>query len=81
METTFLGNNEFIKHGGQLFLKTEESCFAFYNIEWAKKILSSDNVKFQNGMMSHDVAHDVLEEAQDNLLCFLCATLPKMSTS
>ncbi len=37
METTFLGNNEFIKHGGQLFLKTEESCFAFYNIEWAKK--------------------------------------------
>lgn len=39
METTFLGNNEFIKHGGQLFLKTEESCFAFYNIEWAKKNL------------------------------------------
>lgn len=56
MITTFLGQREFIKHGCFLFLLSDESCFAVNNIEWAEKILSSDNVKFQNGRMSHEVA-------------------------
>lgn len=37
MNTTFLGQSEFIKHGGFLFLLSDESCLAVNNIEWAEK--------------------------------------------
>ncbi|HHT5706172.1 TPA: hypothetical protein ACTZGK_004109 [Raoultella planticola] len=80
MNTTFLGQSEFIKHGGFLFLLSDESCLAVNNIEWAEKILSCDNVKFQNGRMSHEVAHEVMEESQGILLNFLSLTLPQIST-
>lgn len=33
MNTTFLGQREFIKHGCFLFLLSDESCFAVNNIE------------------------------------------------
>ena len=80
MNTTFLGQSEFIKHEGLLFLLSDQSCLAINHIEWAEKILSSDNVQYQNGQMSHEVAYEVMEESQDILLEYLCLTLPQVPT-
>lgn len=76
MKTINMGEYEFIKHGDRLFLKTDESAFAVINVEWAEGLLSRENVKFQNGRMSHDAANEVLEQSEDILLNFLCVTPP-----
>lgn len=74
MQTFQIGHKEFIKRGGRTFLITEESADAATNAEWADGILARENVKFPNGRMSHEVANEVLEKAEDTLLDYLCIT-------
>ena len=74
MQTFQIGQKEFIKRGGRTFLITEESADAATNAEWADGILARENVKFPNGRMSHEVANEVQEKAEDTLLDFLCVT-------
>ncbi|KZN20852.1 MULTISPECIES: hypothetical protein [Pseudomonas] len=74
MQTTYIGQNEFIKRGGRIFRVTEESADAATSAEWADGILVRENVQFPNGRMSHEVANEVLEKAEDTLLDYLCVT-------
>jgi hypothetical protein len=74
MQTVQIGQNKFIKRGGRTFLITEESEDAATNAAWADGILARENVQFPNSRMSHEVANEVLEKAEDALLDFLCVT-------
>jgi hypothetical protein len=74
MQTVEIGQHKFIKRSGLTFLITEESTDAATNAEWADGILARENVKFPNGRMSHEVANEVQEKAEDTLLDFLCVT-------
>lgn len=38
---------------------------------WANGILAAPCVQYQNGRMSHEVANEVLEETEDELLDYL----------
>ena len=68
MNTTFLGQSEVIKRQGLLLLVSEQSGLAINHTELYETILSSHNVQYQNGRMSHEVAYEVMEESQDILL-------------
>lgn len=74
METTYIGQTEYIKRGGRIFRITGQSADAATSAEWADKILLAENVKFPNGRMSHEVANEELERAEDVLLDYLCVT-------
>lgn len=73
MKTTYISMQKFIEHEGRLYRFTEGSEQAVCTIEWAKQVLARENVKFAgNGLMSHDVAGQRLERAEDFLLNYLC---------
>ncbi|WP_020190747.1 hypothetical protein [Pseudomonas putida] len=74
MQTVHIGQNEFIKRGGRIYLMTEESADAATSAEWADGVLARENVQFPNGRMSHEAANEVLEKAEDTLIEFLCVT-------
>ena len=74
MNTTYIGQEKFIQRGGRIFRMSEASEEAAMNAEWADKILQQENTRFPNGKMSHEVANEVLEKAEDVLLNYLCVT-------
>lgn len=74
MKTTYIGQEKFIQRGGRIFRMSETSQEAAMNAEWADKILQQENTRFPNGKMSHEVANEVLEKAEDVLLDYLCVT-------
>lgn len=74
MQKINVGQNELVKRGGRTFLLTEESEDAATSAEWADGILARENVQYPNGRMSHEVANEVLEKAEDTLLDYLCVT-------
>lgn len=49
-------------------VNNEHSQFWLTQKEWAEGILARDNVVYQNGRNSHDCAHEVLEEAELELI-------------
>ncbi|EJS3802561.1 hypothetical protein OE494_29435 [Pseudomonas aeruginosa] len=74
MQTTYVGQDKFIQRGGRIFRFTDDSAEAATNAEWADGVLARENVRYPNGRMSHEVAGEVLEKAEDTLLDFLCVT-------
>ena len=52
----------------QAYIDNEHSRYWLGQAEWAQGILSSECVIFQNGRPSHEVALEVLELAEDELL-------------
>lgn len=44
-------------------------------IKWADKVMAAPNVVYQNGRESHEVAHEVWSQSQDELIDFLGITL------
>ncbi|MDU4254509.1 hypothetical protein [Pseudomonas sp.] len=74
MQTTYIGQEKFIQRGGRIFRITEQSTEAATNAEWADGVLARENVRFPNGRMSHEVANEMLEQAEDTLLDYLCVT-------
>ncbi|EPH5795442.1 hypothetical protein ACS2R3_002951 [Pseudomonas aeruginosa] len=74
MQTTYIGQDKFIQRGGRIFRITEQSADAATSAEWADGVLARENVQLPNGRMSHEVANEVLEKAEDTLLDFLCVT-------
>lgn len=71
MKTVWLGQEKYIVRGGRHFAITEESSDAAVQAEWADSILSRPAVTYQNGRNSHQVAGEVLEQAEDVLLDYL----------
>ena len=51
-----------------VYIDNEHSRFHKGQIEWANKILNSEDVIFPNGRHSHDVALEVLESSSDALI-------------
>ena len=74
MQTTYVGQEKFIQRGGRIFRSTDESAEAATSANWADGVLSRENVHYPNGRMSHDVAGEGLEKAEDALLEYLCVT-------
>lgn len=74
MQTTYVGQEKFIQRGGRIFRLTDESAEAATNAEWADSVLARENVRYPNGRMSHEVANETLEKAEDTLLDYLCVT-------
>lgn len=74
MQTTYIGQYKFIQRGGRIFTVTELSADAATSAEWADGVLARESVQFPNGRMSHEVATEVLEKAENKLLDYLCVT-------
>jgi hypothetical protein len=74
MQTTYIGQNKFIQRSGRIFTITEQSADAATGAEWADGVLARESVQFPDGRMSHEVANEVLERAEDTLLDYLCVT-------
>ena len=74
MKTTYIGQEKFIQRGGRVFRITEQSEDAATSAEWADGVLSRENIKCPNGRMSHEVAGEVLDKAEDTLIDYLCIT-------
>lgn len=74
MQTTYVGQDKFIQRGGRIFRFTDDSAEAATSADWADSVLSRENVRYPSGRMSHDVAGEVLEKAEDALLEYLCLT-------
>ena len=74
MQTTYIGQEKFIQRGGRVFRITDQSTEAATTAEWADGVLSRENVQYPNGRMSHEVANEMLEQAEDTLLDYLCVT-------
>ena len=73
-QATYIGEEKFILRSGRIFRITEQSADAATNAKWAESILARTNIQFPNGRMSHEVANEVLEKAEDTLLDYLCVT-------
>lgn len=48
--------------------------FLHGQIEWADKVMAAPNVVYQNGRESHEVAHQIWSESQDELINYLGIT-------
>jgi len=57
-----------IKFDGRIFKHTEAAAQAVSDVKWARSVLASDAITFQNGRNSHHVAAEVLDAAEDALL-------------
>ena len=71
MKTVWLGQHKFIVQGARHFRITEKSADAATQAEWADSVLDQPAVIYQNGRNSHEVAGEVLEQAEDVLLDYL----------
>jgi hypothetical protein len=74
MQTTYIGQTKLIVRGARLFRITERSAEAATNAEWADKVLAAPAVTYPNGRNSHEVAGELLDRAEDDLLDFMVVT-------
>lgn len=71
MQTTYIGQTKLIFHGGRYFADCDDARGHVMNAEWAQGVLAAPAVTFPNGRDSHEVAGEVLDKAEDELIDFL----------
>ncbi len=57
-----------IRFEGRLFKPCDEARNAVMQIQWARGVLAAPAVTYQNGRDSHEVAGEVIEQHEDELL-------------
>jgi hypothetical protein len=60
--------SECIKFRGRLYDPTEEAQEAICQLDWAYGVLEKENVTYQNGRQSHEVANETVEKYEDALI-------------
>ena len=72
MKKIMVGQTEMYERNGNVYAIWPGSTAAMEAIDWAASILAKPEYTMPNGRYSHDVAYDIIETAEDDLIDYLC---------